>query len=185
MTESVDAREKRQSPRLRCAGEAEIVVPGSGLRYAGRIADLSETGCFIESPCRLERGTSVEVWLNPEGLPLRVAANLLARRSNGVAMRFHSVSSRRLAQIRSLIAEIAALNQRESQAQHGSFGQEPGDPTPDEAGSTLSQSRSEAHPENIDGDGHSRAQGRGAAGRQLWSHLVRHIRLLFGPRRFA
>lgn len=106
MTDGVHPAERRQAPRYHCGGVAEIVVPGRGLRYSGRIADLSAGGCFIETGCRLERGTAVEVWINTEGLPLRLAANLAGRRESGVGCRFHSVTPRKLEQIRVVIAEL-------------------------------------------------------------------------------
>lgn len=99
--------ERRTAVRYGCAGDAEIVVPGRGLRYAGKIGNLSAGGCFIEAQCSLERGTSVEIWMNAEGQPLRVAANLLARREGGAGFRFHSLTPRKLEQIRGLVAELA------------------------------------------------------------------------------
>ena len=98
---------RRAAPRYGCVGDAEIVLPGRGLRYPGRIGDLSIGGCFLEARCRLERGTAVEIWMNAQGQPLRVAANLMVQRENGAGFRFHSVTARKLLQIRSLIAELA------------------------------------------------------------------------------
>jgi len=46
--------------------------------------------------------------MKAEGLPLRVAANLLAWSDKGAAFRFHGVSARKLAQIEILIAELEA-----------------------------------------------------------------------------
>jgi len=100
--------ERRATPRYGCAGDAEIVLPGRGLRFQGTIGDLSVGGCFLEVQCALERGTSVEIWMNAEGQPLRVAANLLVRRPAGAGFRFHSLTPRKLEQIRGLIAELAA-----------------------------------------------------------------------------
>lgn len=107
MDQQLQPRERRQAPRYSCAGQAEIVVPGRGLRYPGRIANLSAAGCRIETGCCLERGTSVEIWMNAEGLPLRLAANLMVRRGGSAGFRFTNVSPRQLHQIRSLIAELA------------------------------------------------------------------------------
>ncbi|HUB00365.1 MAG TPA: PilZ domain-containing protein [Terracidiphilus sp.] len=108
MSDGTSGTERRTARRYGCAGDAEIVVPGRGLRYSGRIGNLSAGGCFIEVKCSLERGTAVEVWMNAEGQPLRVAANLLARREGGVGCRFHSVTPRKVEQIRILIAELEA-----------------------------------------------------------------------------
>lgn len=101
-------RERREAARFGCAGEAEVVVPGRGLRYPGRVVDLSTHGCFIETACRLERGTSLEIWMTPQGEPLRIAAHLMVRRPDGVGLRFHALTERKLRQVEWLIGELAA-----------------------------------------------------------------------------
>jgi hypothetical protein len=52
------------------SSDAEIVLPGWGLQYPGRIASLSSEGCLIESKCLLEPGTTVELWMSTERLPV-------------------------------------------------------------------------------------------------------------------
>ena len=98
--------ERRKLPRYGCAGDAEIVAPGCGLRFAAKIVNLSAGGCFLETKCRLERGTHVEICMKAEGLPLRVAANLMGWSGKGAAFRFHGVTPRKLDQIALLIAEL-------------------------------------------------------------------------------
>jgi hypothetical protein len=107
MDGEIQSEGMRADPRYGCAGDAEIVVPGRGLRYAGKIGDLSLRGCFIEVGCRLERGTCVEVWMNARGQPLRVAANLMVQKNSGVGLKFLGVPARKEEQIKSLIAELA------------------------------------------------------------------------------
>ncbi|HEY6446506.1 MAG TPA: PilZ domain-containing protein [Acidobacteriaceae bacterium] len=104
--QAIDA-ERRSSPRFACAGEAEIVLPGGGLRFTGTIRDLSIGGCFLETQCRLERGTSVEIWMCAQGMPLRMAANLVVKRETGVGFRFYGVTGRKMDMIRGLMAELA------------------------------------------------------------------------------
>jgi hypothetical protein len=112
MSDTSTGAERRTAQRFGCAGDAEIAVPGRGLRYAGKIGNLSLGGCFIESHCSLERGTAVEVWMNAQGQPLRVAANLMVRRTNGVGMRFLGMTERKAQQVRVLIAELEAEQRR-------------------------------------------------------------------------
>ncbi|HZZ40699.1 MAG TPA: PilZ domain-containing protein [Acidobacteriaceae bacterium] len=88
--------------------DAEIVLPGRGLQYSGRIVYLSAEGCLIESKCRLEPGTTVELWMRTERMPLRLLAHLVERREAGVEFRFQEMSLRKLDQIESLTAELAA-----------------------------------------------------------------------------
>ncbi|HEX3985028.1 MAG TPA: PilZ domain-containing protein [Acidobacteriaceae bacterium] len=88
--------------------DAEIVLPGRGLQYPGRIVYLSVEGCLIESKCRLEPGTTVELWMRTDHMPMRLLASLVQRREAGVEFRFHEMGLRKLDQIESLKAELAA-----------------------------------------------------------------------------
>ncbi len=88
--------------------DAEVVLPGRGLHYPGRIVFLSTEGCLIESKCRLEPGTTVELWMRTDHMPLRLMAHLVERREAGVEFRFHEMSLRKLDQIDSLKIELAA-----------------------------------------------------------------------------
>lgn len=108
MTTGPSPTERRQTPRYGCAGQAEVVVPGRGLRYTGEIADLSEGGCFLRVNCGLERGTGVEIWMKPDGQPLRIAAYLVVKRADGIGCKFNDLTARKLEQVRWLIAELAA-----------------------------------------------------------------------------
>jgi hypothetical protein len=101
----------KSAVREASAGDAEIVLPGRGLHYEGRISCLTPGGCLIDTKCRLEPGTVVEVWLRTEGMPLRVLANLVERRERGVEFQFHPMANRKMDQIevlRSKLAEQAA-----------------------------------------------------------------------------
>jgi hypothetical protein len=87
--------------------DAEIVLPGRGLQYMGRIAHLSTEGCLIETKCQLEPRTTVEVWMRTERMPLRVLANLVERRATGVEFKFLPMAGRKLDQIEILRGELA------------------------------------------------------------------------------
>jgi hypothetical protein len=88
--------------------DAEIVLPGRGLLYPGRIAFLGSDGCLIQSKCRLEPGTTVELWMRTGHMPLRLLANLVQRREAGIEFRFQKMSLHKLDQIEHLKAELAA-----------------------------------------------------------------------------
>ncbi|MGC2638968.1 MAG: PilZ domain-containing protein [Acidobacteriaceae bacterium] len=122
MSHDAIGTERRSSPRFACAGDAEIVLPGGGLRFGGKIKDLSIGGCFLETNCRLERGTGVEIWMCAKGIPLRMAANLVVKRETGVGFRFYGVTARKMDMIRSLMAELAeeiAEHEQEPRAEAG------------------------------------------------------------------
>jgi hypothetical protein len=95
-----------EAPRRGTAADAEIVLPGRGLQYPGQIADLSAQGCLIETKCKLEAGTAVEVWLRTEGMPLRLAARLVERQARGVQFEFLPMPARKQEQIEHLRLEL-------------------------------------------------------------------------------
>ncbi|MGB9029235.1 MAG: PilZ domain-containing protein [Acidobacteriaceae bacterium] len=94
------------APRVGTASDVEIVLPGRGLQYPGQLAVLSPAGCVIQTKCRLEPGTMVEVWMRTEGMPLRVAASLVERQESGVQFLFQPMPARKQAQIEALRAEL-------------------------------------------------------------------------------
>jgi len=54
-------RERRSVPRYSLIAQAEIIEPGSGVRIAGRISEISRKGCYIDLLNTLPVSTVVEV----------------------------------------------------------------------------------------------------------------------------
>lgn len=106
---------RADAPRRGSASDAEIVLPGRGLQFHGQVVDLSVDGCLIETKCRLEPGTAVEVWLRTEEIPLRIAASLVERRERCVEFRFQPVPQRKADQIRMLRRELGLEGARTAQ----------------------------------------------------------------------
>lgn len=94
------------APRRGASNDAEIVLPGRGLQYPGQILELSIQGCRIQTKCRLEDGTVVEVWLRTEGLPLRLAARLIEKSEQGVQFEFQPMPVRKQDQVETLRNEL-------------------------------------------------------------------------------
>jgi hypothetical protein len=101
-----DATGSQGAPRRGTASDAEIVLPGRGLQYPGQIAELSVAGCVIETKCKLEAGTAVEVWMRTEGMPLRLAARLVERGERGVQFEFQPMPLRKQEQLEVLKMEL-------------------------------------------------------------------------------
>jgi len=95
-----------EAPRRGTASDVEIVLPGRGLQYPGHIAALNTEGCLIETKCRLEPGTAVEVWLRTENMPLRLAAKLVERQEQGVQFMFQPMPMRKQEQLEILRTEL-------------------------------------------------------------------------------
>jgi hypothetical protein len=110
-TQSVPAakpQNRRQCPRYRCEGDAEVFVPHGALLFRGKILDLSFSGCFIEVPALdLERGTPVEVSFSVRQMQFRVAGRIaIMHRRRGAGIAFEALTSRRARQISDLITEL-------------------------------------------------------------------------------
>jgi hypothetical protein len=107
--EELAAEEKRRHPRYRCDGYAEVFLPHGGLLFRGRIANLSVSGCYIETTmANLERGTLIEAYFVTNQLQFRVQGNIAeVRKRSGVGISFLNVSPRRARQISTLIGELA------------------------------------------------------------------------------
>ena len=110
-TQSVPAatpQNRRQYPRYRCEGDAEVFVPHGALLFRGKILDLSFSGCFIEAPALdLERGTPVEVSFAVHQIQFRVAGRIaIMHRRRGAGIAFDALGPRRARQISDLITEL-------------------------------------------------------------------------------
>lgn len=58
-----DARDRRASPRLKCANSVEVYPTGETAPIRSRTSDLSLGGCFLEMPNPLPKGTHLRIAL--------------------------------------------------------------------------------------------------------------------------
>src|SRR3981081_2000925 len=58
---SVEWKERRQSPRLRCSGSAEFRTEASDVRIWGTVTDISLHGCYVEMNTTFPVGTKVDL----------------------------------------------------------------------------------------------------------------------------
>lgn len=106
LVRSEDNASAKEAPRRGTSSDAEIVLPGRGLRYTGQIMELSARGCRLQTGCRLEDGTAVEVWLRTEGMPLRIAARLVEKSAGSARFEFEPMPGRKQDQIEGLRSEL-------------------------------------------------------------------------------
>jgi len=95
-----------EAPRRGDSRDVEIVLPGRGLQYPGRLAALRLEDCLVETRCRLEDGTAVEIWFRTENMPLRIAARLVEKSDRGVAFQFQRMPLRKQEQLDALRTEL-------------------------------------------------------------------------------
>ena len=64
-------KERRRSPRFRCAGSAEVTIEGSTVRLWGTLTDISLRGCYVEMSTTFPVDTRVELVLEALGIRFR------------------------------------------------------------------------------------------------------------------
>ncbi|MGB7547191.1 MAG: PilZ domain-containing protein [Terracidiphilus sp.] len=106
--------ERRNHPRLKCKGVAELRILPAGGKMAAALIDLSIKGCCIEAdnPIPAFTDTRVEVHLRMKGFTLRLAGAV--RRLQGetqVGIEFIDMSDRKEEQIRELMADLFEMEQ--------------------------------------------------------------------------
>jgi hypothetical protein len=68
---SFAGKERRRSPRFRCAGSAEFTAEGSNVRMWGTLTDISLRGCYVEMSTTFPVDTRVELVLEVLGIRVR------------------------------------------------------------------------------------------------------------------
>ncbi len=98
--------DRRRAPRYDCEGRAEVArIPSIGTRK-GKLGNLSEAGCFIETDNPFSAGTYVEVTLQLETVSLRMAGSVKNIRKTGMGIAFHCLSDRAVRLLQDLVHEL-------------------------------------------------------------------------------
>ncbi|HEY6376551.1 MAG TPA: PilZ domain-containing protein [Edaphobacter sp.] len=106
---SGDVRERRRHERFAVKGDAEVIVADGTMLFRGSTADISLSGCFIETRARLvlEPGTPVQMVFRAGGLTLRVSATVRAVRPGvGAGFLFGAMSAYMQAGLEGLIGQM-------------------------------------------------------------------------------
>ena len=110
---SISNAERRQHRRYSCEGVAEVFVIGKGLRFVGKIADLSESGCYIQTPHQLERGTHLELSFEVNRMHFRLSGGIrVVRLRSGIGIAFDNMNERRRGFVQELIEDLAAREEK-------------------------------------------------------------------------
>ena len=92
-------------------GEAEVLFTDGLMLFYGRIRDIAEGGCYIETRARLRMkpGTNVSMLLRVNGKVFRTAASSRAvRRDKGAGFLFGAMNDETRELLGELIAELEA-----------------------------------------------------------------------------
>ena len=104
-----DGPDRRQSPRIRCGGLAEIItLPSVGLVVPGKVLNLSLGGCGVETLYTVAPGTRAEILLHVNTASIRVLAEVqVPRQRHVVGVEFLRVSAFGKNLLEDLIRELA------------------------------------------------------------------------------
>ncbi len=68
---SLPEKDRRRSPRFKCAGSAEFTAEDSNVRMWGTLTDISLRGCYVEMSTTFPVDTKVELVLDALGIRFR------------------------------------------------------------------------------------------------------------------
>src|SRR5271156_1527542 len=80
--------QKRSAPRVKVSVPVELRVPGNDVPHRGATADLSESGCYIETMFPFPIGTIFEMTLQLEGTLLAQGTVVTSRPQVGNGIKF-------------------------------------------------------------------------------------------------
>ena len=99
---------QRKYPRHRCVGGVEVRHPELQQRVWGRLAQLSEGGCYVESLTPLPAGSSVELLLGAAGVEVRCKGVVCySRPVSGMGIMFTELAEEYRQRLQTLVADLA------------------------------------------------------------------------------
>ena len=106
--DSVAWKERRQSPRLRCSGSAEVRTEGSDVCRWGTVTDVSQHGCYVEMNTTFPVGTKVDLVLKSFGIRIETPGEVRASYpSLGMGICFAEMQPVQQMQLKQLLAALA------------------------------------------------------------------------------
>jgi hypothetical protein len=101
--------ERRQHTRYSVDAWAEVMVKDGTMLFRGRVLDISQGGCYIETEARLRLapGTPVEIVFRAHDRVLQCEGTSRMVRSRGAGFLFESMSPKVRAGLEGLIRELS------------------------------------------------------------------------------
>jgi hypothetical protein len=104
-TPAAGLNERRKSPRIRCAGSAEVRINGGEARTWGNLSDISLHGCYLEMYNTFPVSTKVDLVLKSCDFQIHSAGRVRASYPGlGMGIRFEEIDSGQQVQLKQLIA---------------------------------------------------------------------------------
>ena len=106
--DSVAWKDRRQSPRLRCSGSAEVRTEGSDVCRWGTVTDISLHGCYVEMNTTFPVGTKVDLVLKSFGIRIETPGEVRASYpSLGMGICFAEIQPVQQLHLKDLLAALA------------------------------------------------------------------------------
>jgi hypothetical protein len=106
----VQIKERRRAARFECEGQAAVLALKTGVRFQGKIQDLSIQGCLLKADKthNLSVYELVEITFNVNQEPFRVRAHVrVIRECGSIGFQFELPSERTTRRLESLVDELA------------------------------------------------------------------------------
>ncbi len=101
-------REKRGVPRFSLIATAELTEPVSGVRFSGRISEISRKGCYLDMLNTLPVETKVELRVSRDQGNFKSPARVIyAQEGIGIGLAFLEVPADQLKILDSWLAELS------------------------------------------------------------------------------
>jgi len=108
MKPAIDWKERREGPRLRCAGSAEFRASGSDVRMWGTLTDISLHGCYVEMNTTFPVGTRVDLVLKSFGIGIHTPGTVRATYPFlGMGISFNDIEIEEHQRLKQLLAALA------------------------------------------------------------------------------
>jgi len=104
---TVEWKERQQSPRLRCSGNAEFRTEGSDVPMWGTLTDISLHGCYVEMSFTFPVDTKVNLVLKSCGIRVQVSGTVRASYPFlGMGIGFAEIDPEQQLQLKQLLAAL-------------------------------------------------------------------------------
>jgi hypothetical protein len=105
-----DARDRRTSPRMKCASSVEVYPTGQTAPIRTRTADLSLGGCFLEMPNPLPKGTQVKIALWIKDFKLWANAEVVTSTPGfGIGLKFIEITEQDRNQLKQFLEGMVRI----------------------------------------------------------------------------
>jgi len=105
-----DLRDRRTSPRVKCASSVEVYPTGETAPIRTRIADLSLGGCFLEMPNPIPKGAQIKIALWVKDFKIWANAEVVTSTPGfGIGVKFTEITEQDRNQLRQFLESMVRI----------------------------------------------------------------------------